>query len=311
MNNKEDQELLDLQRRLQKQHGIQPQEPEMPRLGEILIDMVAANAAAKAETETEYLADDGLLHCKICGGKRQTIITPPFEGALPRTVRCWCHCPTEYDRLKEREKLIQMEQRRSVCFRGTEELARCTFDQDDGTGHPELIAAAKRYVEQFPDRTKDGMGLLFYGPVGTGKTFLAGCIANAVIAKGYKVKLANFSTLADEIWSALDKAAYIADLASYPLLILDDLGAERKTEYMMEMVYKVINARYVAGLPVIVTTNLTPDELTKAADVTAARTYDRLIEKCLPVKVDGKSRRRAAAADTLGAMRRQLGLEGA
>ena len=78
MSDKENQELRDLQRRLQKQHGIQQPEPEMPRLGEILIDMVAANAAAKAETETEYLADDGLLHCKVCGGKRQTIITPPF-----------------------------------------------------------------------------------------------------------------------------------------------------------------------------------------------------------------------------------------
>lgn len=281
----------------------------MNNLAENLLDIVAANAAAHAETDTEYLGEDGLLHCKVCGGKRQTIITPPFENAMPRTVRCWCNCPTNQDRLKEQEKQIRMEQRKSVCFRGTEELARCTFDRDDGKGQPELVAAARKYAEDFPQHMNDGMGLLFYGGVGTGKTFLAGCIANAVLARGYKVKMTNFSAVADEMWHVEDKAAYVADLASYPLLILDDLGVERKSEYMQEMVYKIVNARYVAGAPVIVTTNMTPDELTRTAELGYRRTYDRLIERCLPINVTGKSRRRAAAADTWGKMRQQLGLE--
>ena len=141
------------------------------------------------------------------------------------------------------------------------------------------------------------------------KTYAAACIANTVIDQGYRVKVTNFSTVADEMWAVDDKAAYIADLCKYPLLILDDLGVERKTEYMQEMVYKIVNARYVAGAPVIVTTNLTPDELTKADDMGYARTYDRLLEKCLPINVDGRSRRRAAAAATWGAMRKQLGME--
>ncbi len=276
-----------------------------------LLDMVAANADAQAETDSEYLAEDGLLHCKVCGGKRQTIITPPFEGAQPRTVRCWCGCPTAQDIAKEREKQIKLEQHRSVCFRGVEEMSGCTFDRDDGKGDPQLVQAARLYAEQFPQHLRDGMGLLYYGGVGTGKTFLAACIANAVLAQGYKVKMTNFATVADEMWAVEDKAAYIADLAKYPLLILDDLGVERKSEYMQEMVYKVVNARYVAGNPVIVTTNLTPDELTKTADMGYQRTYDRLLEKCLPINVDGRSRRRAAAAQTWNDMRRQLGIGGA
>lgn len=276
-----------------------------------LLDMVAANADAQAETDSEYLAEDGLLHCKVCGGKRQTIITPPFEGAQPRTVRCWCGCPTAQDIAKEREKQIKLEQHRSVCFRGVEEMSGCTFDRDDGKGDPQLVQAARLYAEQFPQHLRDGMGLLYYGGVGTGKTFLAGCIANAVLNQGYKVRMTNFATVADEMWAVEDKAAYIADLAKYPLLILDDLGVERKSEYMQEMVYKIVNARYVAGNPVIVTTNLTPDELTKTADMGYQRTYDRLLEKCLPINVDGRSRRRAAAAQTWNDMRRQLGIGGA
>ena len=276
---------------------------------ESLLDMVAANAEAHAETDSEYIGEDGLLHCKVCNGKRQTVITPPFEGAKPRTVRCWCGCPTAQDVAREREKQIHMEQRRAVCFQGTEELKGCTFENDDGTGDPQLVQAARQYAADFQQHLRDGMGLLYHGPVGTGKTFLAGCIANAVLAQGYKVKMTNFATVADEMWAVPDKAAYIADLCKYPLLILDDLGVERKTEYMQEMVYKIVNARYVAGAPVIVTTNLTPEELAKPADLGYARTYDRLLEKCLPIKVGGKSRRRASVAATWTDMRKQLGLE--
>lgn len=310
-----DKELLDAQRRLQRQHGIVPEAPapSAAAVAESFINMVAAKADANAPRENETIdSTTGLLVCTICGGPRQSKIPGiPALGIQPRTVRCWCKCPTAQDIAKQREKQIKMEQYRSVCFRGVEELASCTFDADDGKGNPQIVQAAKKYAEDFQQHLRDGMGLLYYGNIGTGKTFLAACIANELIVKGYKVKVTNFATVSDEMWAVPDKAAYIADLAKYPLLILDDLGVERKSEYMQEMVYKIVNARYVAGAPVIVTTNLTPDELTKTADIGYRRTYDRLLEKCLPIEVGGRSRRRAAAAKTWNDMRQQLGIGGA
>lgn len=304
-----DAQLLATRQRLQQQHGIKQDLPGLKPLdaAEGFLAVVAHQAEKGADRETEYMGEDGLLRCRVCGGPRQTVVTLPFEGAKPRTVRCWCKCPTEQDKAKAREEQIKLEQRRSVCFRGTEELARATFDTDDGT-HPDLTHAARTYAAEFRQHMADGLGLLYHGPVGTGKTFLAACIANEVLRQGYRVRMASFSTLADEMFSAPNKAEYIADLGRYPLLILDDLGVERKSEYMQETVYKIINARYVAGLPVIVTTNLTPDELTKPADVNYARTYDRLLERCLPIKVDGPSRRRLGAGKTWTNMRQKLGL---
>lgn len=309
MNNEE---LLAVQRRLQRQHGITPPEPAAPDPAVAaagMINMVAAMAEKGAQRGTEYLGEDGLLHCKVCGGPRQTIITPPFEGAKPRTVRCWCNCPTEYDELQAKEKRWETEVRRNVCFKGFDQYKAWTFDKDDGR-QPELMQAAREYAEQFPEHLKSGKGLLLYGPVGTGKSVATSCIANAILEKGYRPKMTSISDVADELWTAEDKAAYLRHLVKYDLLILDDLGTERKTDYMQEMVYKVINARYAAGGPVLITTNLTKEEMGNPADIGYKRIYSRILERCLAVHVDGKDRRMQAAAINKNEMRRQLGIGG-
>lgn len=274
-----------------------------------MIDMVAAKAEQIAETETEYLDEEtGLLRCRVCGGKRQTM-TPgvPLLGIAPALVRCWCGCPTEYDRLRAQERLDEIERRRAVCFQGTK-MASWNFERDDRK-RQDLTDAAKQYAEQFPQHLKDSKGLLYYGPVGTGKSFLAACIANAVIDQGYRVRMTNFATVADDMQSTWERSQYIKDLCRYDLLILDDLGAERKSEYMQEIVFNVIDARSRAALPVIVTTNLTRPELGNPADMAYKRIYSRVLERCLAVEVDGNDRRMVAAGQNKNEMRRQLGME--
>lgn len=304
-----DQELLAVQRRLQRRHGIVPPSPapDPAAVAAGMVGMVAAVAEKNAEPTTEYMAADGLLRCKICGGPRQTVITPPFEGAKPRTVRCWCSCPTEYDRLKQQERLDDIARRRAVCFQGTN-MAKWNFANDDRK-RPELSDSCRQYAEQFPEHLKDSKGLLLYGPVGTGKTYMAACIANAVIDQGYRVLMTNFATVANSMQSTWEKEAYIRDLCKYDLLILDDLGAERKSEYMQEIVFNVIDARSRAALPVIITTNLTKDELGNPAEMGYKRIYSRILERCLAVNVDGKDRRMQAAGTNKIEMRKQLGME--
>ena len=282
--------------------------PPAPAPAEVADSMLGMVAAKVAKNEaTEYLDETtGLLRCRVCGGKRQTIVTHPFTNEQ-RTVPCWCGCPTDYDRLQEQGRLDEIARRRSVCFQGTN-MASWNFDRDDRK-RPELSDAAKQYAEQFPQHLKDSRGLLYYGPVGTGKTFLAACIANAVIDQGYRVRMTNFATVANDMQSTWEKDQYIKDLCRYDLLILDDLGAERKSEYMQEIVFNVIDARSRAHLPVIVTTNLTRPELGNPADMAYKRIYSRVLERCLAVEVDGNDRRMVAAGHNKNEMRRQLGLE--
>ena len=127
------------------------------------------------------------------------------------------------------------------------------FSKDAGR-RPDLGAIVRRYAEKFPEYRKAGRGLILYGDTGTGKSTFAAMIANAVLDLGYRAFMTNFEQIEKNLWDAEKKAVYMRELMSWDLLVLDDLGAERKNEYMQGIVYNVIDGRIRQGLPVVVTT---------------------------------------------------------
>ena len=100
---------------------------------------------------------------------------------------------------------------------------------------------AKMYVKNFEEMEEKNIGYLFREGVGTGKSFMPACIANALLDKCYTVKMTNFATIINDLFSCEDKSAYVDVLVKYDLLIIDDLGAERNTEYAVENVFNVID----------------------------------------------------------------------
>lgn len=160
-----------------------------------------------------------------------------------------------------------------------------------------VVKIAEDYVRNWDEMKKRHVGYLLWGPVGTGKSYIAGCIANALLEQEVTVKMTNFNMILNELFSVEDKTEYIRALMSYELLIIDDLGVERSSEYAMENVFGVIDHRCCSGKPLIVTTNLPLGKLKGEVDVDKKRIYDRILGMCVPVKVEGTSRRAEIAKD--------------
>ena len=180
-----------------------------------------------------------------------------------------------------------------------------TFENDNGRS-PQMHHA-HRYVEQWQTMRTENLGLLLWGGVGTGKSFLAGCIANALMKQEVPVRMTNFARILNELNSSFSGRNDVVDkLCRYPLLIIDDFGMERGTEYGLEQVYNVIDSRYRSRKPLIVTTNLTLEELQHPEDTAHARIYDRLLEMCSPLCFTGENLRKAAAQGKMEQLKRLL-----
>jgi len=154
----------------------------------------------------------------------------------------------------------------------------------------------------------ENLGYLLWGNVGTGKSYFAGCIANALMEQEIPVRMTNFAAILNDLqrspympFSAGTEGRndYISKLCAYPLLILDDFGMERGTEYGLEQVYNVVDSRYRSRKPLIVTTNLTLEHLQNPEDTAHARIYDRLTEMCVPVRFTGGNFRRITAQEKM------------
>lgn len=256
-------------------------------------------------SEKEYLGEDGLLRCGICHESVQTRIS--FLGK-EKIVRCICTCQkTELEVWENIRKRDELERQRRICFSETN-MSAWTFENDDRK-NPKLSDAMIRYADKFSEFKRDSKGLILFGSVGTGKTFYAACIANRLIDNGWRVLMTNFVRLVNELQGpGVNKQKYINGLNDYDLLIIDDLGAERNSEFMQEQVFNIVDSRYRSGLPFIVTTNLTGDELKKPQEIRYSRIYDRILERCFPVEMTGNSRRRKRLIDTHADTKAKLGL---
>lgn len=276
------------------------------------------NGIAKKTEETnpnqqsDYIGEDGLLYCGLCHTKKQCKVNIFGREDI---VYCKCKCymeAREAERAAElkAEKARHIQKLRHLGF-PDQEMQKWTFDVDDGK-NAEMTQLAKNYVKAFDEWKKQGKGLLFFGSVGTGKTFISACIANALIDKGYSCLVTNFARLVNTIQGMFDgKQEYIDSLNRFDLLVIDDLASERNTEYMNEIVFNIIDSRYRSGLPLIITTNLTGEELKKPAEISKQRIYSRLFEMCLPIEVAGDDRRKQKLREDYDRMKSLLEMNAA
>ena len=275
-----------------------------------LVDtLVATSQASNVQNDGDYVDEEGLLCCGKCHTRKQTRVNVLGREIMPM-VPCKCR-QEELDKEDEYMKRMQRQttllKMKEACFLDRR-LADWTFDKDDGS-NPKIMAIAKRYVDKFEDMKEDHKGLLLFGNVGVGKTYASACIANALIEKGYPCMVTNFPRLINTLDGMREhKQEYLDSLNDYDLLVIDDLASERGTEYMQEFVMQIIDARSRSGLPIIVTTNLTSQELKNPSDMQKQRIYSRLLGMCIPIEVKGSDKRKTSLKDDFSKYSEILGL---
>ena len=168
------------------------------------INAVLENMTATTPEPEDYTGEDGLLHCGKCHKPKEAYF--PEGKALFRLDRHPAECDCQRAAREEREAAEQRRRHLDTV----EELKRrgftdptmrdWTFENDNGRNPQAGIA--RRYVEHWEDMRADNIGCLFWGGVGTGKSYLAGCIANALMEKEIPVHMTNFALILNDLASS-------------------------------------------------------------------------------------------------------------
>lgn len=272
-----------------------------------ILDSIARSAGQNIERSDEDYEVDGILYCHKCNTPKQVEVE-----LMGRKLKPLCLCKCEAER-REREDREREHTERITILRKDgfpdPDMQEWRFECDDRL-NPKLSDLCRRYAKHFDEMRERGKGLLLFGGVGTGKTFIAACIANDLIDREIPCFVTNFSRLVNTMTGMFDgKQEFLDSLNRYDLLVIDDLASERDTEYMNEIVMNIIDQRYRSGKPLIVTTNLSGEELKNPADIRKQRIYSRLFEMCVPFEVKGEDRRKIKLRNDYDELSEILGLK--
>lgn len=268
----------------------------MQSIGAIIDEMANRDNSEKGD----YYDDEGFLMCGKCNTRKQFEVSWPLDDSTKR-VPVPCECKSA--EIKAEQKAVEQrrfQDRMDVLKKdGITDPQYLTFRfSEDDRKMPKISDTCLKYVSNWAEMKANNIGILFYGSVGTGKSFLACCIANALLEKLVPVSVTNFPRILNRLQGFDDeKQKFIDKLQRYELLVIDDLGVERDTSFVAEQVYNVIDTRERSGKPLIITTNLTVDQMENITDIQYKRIYDRVLRMCpIQISMAGQSRRVDEAA---------------
>ena len=292
-------------------------------LGNSMMERIAQISikAQKAGPE-DYVDDEGLLRCGVCGERKRSRKLFPAPNAedpdrqIELVVGVMCKCAREKAEQEKAKEQAAKDMEVIASLRNasliSEKFSGASFADFEVSKHNEWnFKLCKRYVTAWDKMFENNQGLLFWGDVGTGKSYAAACIANELLAQRVPVIMTSLVKLLELIERDRDaEASIINRICKAKLVVFDDLGAERSTNYGLEKVYNIIDSRYRSGLPMILTTNLDIETMKNEIDIRYSRIYDRIFETCYPARFTGPSWRRKSASRRFHEMEQLLGMDG-
>ncbi len=253
--------------------------------------------------------------CKYCGKeyvKNESsylkILSEFFRKKLEYIPACDCLIKEqekereEIERKRAQERMINRVKKFKDISVMDSRFVKSTFKNADI--NCEQMQLAQQYVKSFMKKDEQ-KGLMFYGGVGTGKTFTTACIANYLMERGKTVLVMNLGLYLNKLtidWGTAERDI-LEQVEKCDLLVIDDFGGEKgldknHTGWRAEKIYNLIDARYRSEKPLIISTNLNFSEDEEKCQISEKfstqgqnRIRDRIIDMCFPVQVAGKSRR--------------------
>jgi DNA replication protein DnaC len=200
---------------------------------------------------------------------------------------------TAYD-CRCRPQLVALRKARSLSAVIPRRYRDVAFERAPVTDiDPQIVAATRRFADRIDEKLNGGRGLWFMGPVGTGKTTLAMLVSKAALKAGRSVAIYSLPRLLNEIRDTHRAERSHVDLldrlTAIDLLHIDDVGAERTTDWVLEELYSIVNARYEDQRSMMITTNIMDRE--QLCEQISERTVSRLTEMCDELPLLGEDRR--------------------
>ncbi|ALR90249.1 DNA replication protein [Clostridium butyricum] len=256
-------------------------------------------------------SDFQLMTCSKCGDHIQKEIN--ILGKI-RIVPVLCGCrQKQLEDKKRAEEVAAKQERIKQLFTSSlmdKKFMNETFENWDlSKGNKGMYNMGISYCNKFSEAKKEGLGFLFHGEPGNGKTYLSNCIGNRLLNNMVPVICVGINQLLERIRQTYSRYGQdgedtvLRGLALADLLILDDLGTEQSTEWSISRVYNIIDSRIRNGLPIIISTNHTIADLEKRY---SKRTISRLTEVCTPIKFTGEDIRKLNAKKKTDLLRQIL-----
>ncbi len=236
--------------------------------------------------------------CKYCGrpyklNKHAELYPENLREKIKYIPDCECSVKAMQLELEQREKELDKEriQNKIKKYKDISVIDRKLLNADFKTAEQDKhIKLCQKYAEKFVKIGTAPQGLLLHGSVGTGKTFASACISNYLMENGKTVLVMNLGLYLIKLKKEWDEAeSNVLEYVKHcDLLVIDDFGVEKVTEFVLDKAFALIDTRYRAEKPLIITTNLSLKEIT---DKFGSRISDRLQEMCYPLRVEGQSKR--------------------
>lgn len=213
-----------------------------------LLRPIAQVAEHLAQTIEDDYSLDGILFCGKCHTPKEILIP---VGEQTMLVKCLCTCATERrDKLEEHQRIQAIQDMKADWIHYTGETAiEKIFPSKAQRVAENTLAKLDVIIEK-------GLSMVLRGGTGCGKTMAAGIIANAALSKGYRVYMATVGDMISQLYAEETRTKLENRLRTFDLVVIDDLGSERQTQYGISSAFNIVDMRVQTGKFTIITTNL-------------------------------------------------------